>query len=211
MNKYLSIIIIMLLLCFLCSCIANRNMKNANTYTIESINNTTKVEKATIMSTVTPSNSITQTYDTTERKKTTRIPTLTKTPTQEELSKEKENFYEKVDKIFSADRIDKIKFSIGGPTGFGYVLESSDYSIISKWKQLLKELEVSAMRWDPAGGVGYSVIFYIGSEEFSTGGIMDEYIYIANNSDIMLKIDNYYELRNKFMEVERLMGYDCEN
>lgn len=133
-------------------------------------------------------------------------------PTPSELEKEQEIFPEKVNRLTSAKKIERLVLKSGVITADGYKeyqLESTDQEYISKWVNLMKNLKITAVPFEYMIGGGYALTFEIAGEKIEFGLFQGDTIavYGENNLAVMLHINNYDELYSTFKELEKEMGY----
>lgn len=135
-------------------------------------------------------------------------------PTPKELSSEYDQFIEVINQLdtvktsFTKIDLSSLKILSDGRTE-EYVLSSSNTSTISQWIDLLTDMKITAIPYASVSGTGYSLCFYSPEEAISVGGIVGRYIYlpVSHGEKVTMYIDNYDELRPRFLALEKEMGF----
>lgn len=136
------------------------------------------------------------------------------TPTPSELSTEYSQFMALIHQLdeakasFSKIDLSCVKMLSDGGTE-EYTLSSSDTATISEWINLLNDMTITAVPFNGVCGMGYGLSFCSDKEELNIGGFTGNYIYlnISHGRKVMMKIDNYEELRPRFEKLEKGMGF----
>ena len=135
---------------------------------------------------------------------------------KEILDAEQKIHDDKINRIISAGKIDKVVLSsnvYNSPEQRGerYDLEATDAEIIDKWVGLIGEMNAAAVPFNPENESGYTLYFYIDDSPINIGGgFVSGNINISgdNNMTVMLKMDDFYtRLQSLFLELEEEMGF----
>ena len=133
-------------------------------------------------------------------------------PSSSDLEKEQKDFSEKVKRLTSAEKVDKMILQSGMITADGYKeyqLETTDQERISKWVNLMQRLKTTPLPIEFLGGGSYELAFVVAGKKIELGIFYSDTInvYGENNLAVMLRIDNYDDLYSTFKELEKEMGY----
>lgn len=132
-----------------------------------------------------------------------------KAPSKQELEYEQNRFSAEVQKFSSWEKIDFVRLSSGRFSL--YNLDVTDTSEIHQWVKLAKAMKITAVAFEPHGGtLGYELSFHSGEQSISLGGgFVDGYIYVSgdNCTKVMLRIDNYSDLKETFEALQKTAGF----
>ncbi len=132
-----------------------------------------------------------------------------KAPSKQELEYEQKRFSTGIQDLSSWEKIDFVRLSSGRFSV--YNLDLTDTSEIRQWVELAKAMKVTAVAFEPHGGtLGYELSFHSGEQSISLGGgFVDGHIYVSgdNCTKVMLRIDNYSDLKETFEALQKTAGF----
>lgn len=132
-----------------------------------------------------------------------------KAPSKQELEYEQKRFSTGIQELSSWEKIDFVRLSSGRFSV--YNLDLTDTSEIRQWVELAKAMKITAVAFEPHGGtLGYELSFHSGEQSISLGGgFVNGYIYVSgdNCTKVMLRIDNYSDLKETFEALQKTAGF----